>query len=295
MLVFIGKSDYFRLNTGAITRTDAAYLTIVEWRIWQSCTQNVMHLAVGIDNPARALSQHTFHRGKIGEAMEIVFAILHGSFREVDSSGIEAHRGTGFHAVGGKSEGFQLLGDAVCCWFRNTAAAYLHAPYVHQSVKESACGKHHSLGFERHAHCRDYTGYSTIFNHKTCGAVLPHIEVWSVLNHFSPLLHKAHTVGLRTRTPHGRALGAIEHAELNRSTVGDNTHLSAHSVDFTHNLPLGNATHGRIAAHLCNLVHIHGYEQRSRAQSGGGTGSLTTGVAGTNHYHIIVESHNLLF
>ena len=99
------------------------------------------------------------------------------------------------------------------------------------------------------------------------------------------------TVALRTWAPHGRTFRAVEHAELDGAFVGHNSHLSTQSINFTHNLTLGNAAYGRIAAHLCYLVHIHSDKQRFRSQIGRSGCCFTAGVTGTYHYYIVVEIH----
>ena len=109
----------------------------------------------------------------------------------------------------------------------------------------------------------------------------------------APSLDKLHTVSLRTRAPHCRALRAVEHAKLNRRLVGDNAHLSAKSIYFPDYLTFSNATNCRIATHLRNLVHIHSDEQRLRAKIGSSARSLTTGMAGTDNYNVVFKFHCL--
>ena len=60
---------------------------------------------------------------------------------------------------------------------------------------------------------------------------------------------------------HRRAFAAIEQAELNARGIDRLAHRTAEGVDFTHDLPLGNATDRRIAAHLGDGVAI-GRQQR---------------------------------
>ena len=162
---------------------------------------------------------------------------------------------------------------------------------MHQAVQESACGEDHCLGAKSHAqHGLHTLDYPTL-NHEFIDRILPHVQIRCILEHFSPLQDELLTVTLRTRTPHGGTLAAVEHTELDAAAVGNDTHLAAQRIDFAHNLPLGNASHSGIAAHLGNLVHVDGDEQRARPQACCSSSRFTAGMTGAHHYDIIVASH----
>ena len=72
-------------------------------------------------------------------------------------------------------------------------------------------------------------------------------------------------VRLGARRVHGRALGAVEHAELDAGGVDDLAHLAAEGVDLADDLPLGDAADGRVAAHLADGVGVHGAGGRCAA------------------------------
>ena len=57
-------------------------------------------------------------------------------------------------------------------------------------------------------------------------------------------------VRLRPRPPDGRALGAVEHAELDAGGVGGDAHQPAEGVDLADHLPLGQPADGGVAGHL---------------------------------------------
>ena len=74
---------------------------------------------------------------------------------------------------------------------------------------------------------------------------------------------------------HGRALGAVEHAELDAGGVDDLAHLAAEGVDLADDLPLGDAADGRVAAHLGDGVGIH-REQAVRSPSRAAASAAST-------------------
>jgi hypothetical protein len=104
----------------------------------------------------------------------------------------------------------------------------------------------------------------------------------------SPFPDKLSSVALGTGAPYGWALTHIEHAELNGGGIRDQTHLSAQGINLTHNLTFGNATHGRIARHLPNLVHVHRHQAGLRTHVGCCTGSLAACMSTSDDNHIVV-------
>ena len=89
-------------------------------------------------------------------------------------------------------------------------------------------------------------------------------------------------VGLGPGAVHGRALAAVEQAELDAGGVGDQAHRPAQGVDLADDLPLGDAADGRVAAHLADRVQAGREQGRLGAQSGGGQGRLGAGMAGAD-------------
>ena len=78
------------------------------------------------------------------------------------------------------------------------------------------------------------------------------------------LQHLAHLhavellVALRPRTPHRRPARGIQQPELDAHSVGHLAHDAAQRIHLAHQVALGHAANGRIAAHLRDQVHIHG-------------------------------------
>ena len=109
--------------------------------------------------------------------------------------------------------------------------------------------------------------------------------------HFDPFFYESLSVTLATGTPHSRTFALVEQSELNSASVGDDTHLSAEGVYLTHDLTFGYTTNGRIATHLCNLVHVHRDEQCLTTHTGSRTGCLASCVTGSNYYDVVFKIH----
>ncbi len=139
-----------------------------------------------------------------------------------------------------------------------------------------------------------FTGKPPFFKYKAVHTTLPHRQTRSILQYLPPEIREFGPIGLHPRAPHSRTFASIQHSELYGRTVGHYARHTSERVDFTHYLTLGNASYGRIAAHLCNLVHIHCYEQGASAYPGRGMRSLATGMAGANYYYIKIKCQFIL-
>jgi hypothetical protein len=77
-------------------------------------------------------------------------------------------------------------------------------------------------------------------------------------------------------------------------TVGYQSHATAQGVYFAHDLSLGYTSHGRIAAHLCNLVHVHRYEARLCSHIGRSRSRFASGVSATYYKYVVMKFHSVL-
>ena len=108
------------------------------------------------------------------------------------------------------------------------------------------------------------------------------VKIGSFIEFTSPFPYEFTTIALGSWTPHGRTFRTIEHTKLDGCGISDQSHLSSHGINLTHNLSFGNTTDGRIARHLCNLVHVHGYQTGLCAHVGSSASRFTTGVSSSN-------------
>ena len=100
-------------------------------------------------------------------------------------------------------------------------------------------------------------------------------------------------VGLGPRAVHGRALAAVEQAELDAGGVDRPAHQPAQGVDLADDLPLGDAADGRVAAHLADGVAIGRQQRGPRPEPRSGQRRLGPGMPGADHDHveIVVGAH----
>ena len=123
---------------------------------------------------------------------------------------------------------------------------------------------------------------SAVFQHQPFDNLLPEREVGLGLD---PVLHRELILLLIRLGPgrmHGRALGPVEHAELNAGGVDDLAHLAAERVDLADDLALGDTADGRVAAHLGDGISAHGQESRAQAHPRRRQRRLHARMAGTD-------------
>jgi hypothetical protein len=121
--------------------------------------------------------------------------------------------------------------------------------------------------------------------------VLPDVQVGLVLQYATPGPDEFGPVTLGARAPHGGAFGTVKYAELYGCAVSDKSHVSAQSVYLSDNLAFSYTTNGWIAAHLGNLVHVHGYQTGLGTHLSGSGGGFTTCMPRAYNYHIILKVH----
>jgi hypothetical protein len=131
----------------------------------------------------------------------------------------------------------------------------------------------------------------TIFYKQFGHRVLPDVQVWLVLQNAAPGPDKFGSVTLGSGAPHGGAFGSVKYSELYGSTVSNKSHVAAESIYLSDNLSFSYTSNGRIATHLGNLVHVHGYQTGLGTHLSGSGGGFTTRMPCTYHYHIILKVH----
>lgn len=110
-----------------------------------------------------------------------------------------------------------------------------------------------------------------------------------VLLQLDPILHfelVSLLVCLGSRTMHRRTFTAVEHAKMNARLVDNAPHLTAERVDLADDLPFGDATDSRVAAHLTDRVAVHRQQRGLCSHPRGRQCGLCTGMASTDNNNI---------
>ena len=286
MLFAFREGDQFGLYRWAIAWSYAVYLSVVKWRVGQALSEDVVHGGVGVADPAGELFQGSWSFEE-AELVEVVFSFLHFHLFEVHRPFVDAHWCAGFHSRRGDAVAADALREVFDGGFCNPPSTYLAASDVQESVEECPCGDDDAFGLDFCSPDCAHAGHLAVFHKQFLHLVLPDVESGGVVELFAPFPNELSPVALRPRAPHGRSFRTVEHSELYGGGVGDDAHLSSESIDFPHDLSLGDASHGGVAAHLCDFVHVHSHQQCRGSHPCGCTCSFASGMASTHHHHVI--------
>ena len=217
----------------------------------------------------------------------MLFAWLFFQTAEVNAALVYANRCACFHPCSTDAMLRDTIGEIGYCRLGYASSRYLLATYVQQSVEESACSHYYAASFDLcspdGANADDFVFFCQQLTH----LVLPDVEVVSIVECPSPLPDEFSSIALGPWTPYGRAFAHIQHAELNARGISHQSHLSAQGIYFSHDLSLGYSANGRIARHLCNLVHVHRHEECLGAHIGRGTSRLAPCMSASYYYYFV--------
>ena len=169
----------------------------------------------------------------------------------------------------------------------------MRASDVHQTLQEGSGGQDDRLCFENNTHTGCNAPDFSLFDAQVDHGILPKIEVGCIFEHTAPFGRKFGLIALRSGTPHGRTFRSVQHAELQRCPVGDDSHISAHRIDLSHDLSFGHTSNGWIAGHLRKFGHVHRDQQGLASHIGCRCCRLTSCMASSDDDDIVFESHCL--
>ena len=290
--VLVGEAVDLVLDAGAVPGTQSADAPIEHRATVESGPEDVVHLGTRVGHPAAQLGTCTGSadgRGAwhVAEAFGVGIAGLFLQYAVVDASAIHTRGSAGLHPSGLEAEFHQLFGDAVAGFFTGPSAAELALADVHDPVHEGAAGEHHGAARDAHAHAGHHTYHLTTFHFDAVDAVLPEVDVGGLFQHATPFAGEEVAVVLAAGAPHGRSLAAVEHAELDGAAVADDAGVATQGIHLAHDLPLGHAPHGGVAAHLSDDPHVHGDQEHAGAQVGRCRRRFAAGMAAAHHHHIV--------
>ena len=161
-----------------------------------------------------------------------------------------------------------------------------------QTVEERPGGDNHGAGLHRSPVAQHDPGHAAVPADRKRGYLrLPDTQIGFVLKHFPHPEAVQFLVHLRARRPHRRTARGIQQAELYAGRIGQLAHHAAQSVDLAHQVTLGDAADGRVAAHLRHQVQVHGDHGGAQANPRAGARRFTAGVAGADDNDVVPVGH----
>ena len=163
---------------------------------------------------------------------------------------------------------------------------------VDQTAQKGARGDDHGGGGEFPPVLGAHPGQAAVGGeHQVVG---PGLDNRQVLGFRQDVLHGQavqFTVGLRPGAPDRRALGLVEHTELNTAAVDGPPHDAVKGIDLAHQLALGQTPDRRIAGHFADCRGLMGQQQRRGPLARRRRGRLGSGVPAAHHNDVESPVH----
>jgi len=99
-----------------------------------------------------------------------------------------------------------------------------------------------------------------------------------------------HLVGLGPGPPHGHASAPVEDTEMDPRGVNEAAHHTAEGIQLAHHVAFAHAANAGIAAHLANLIEVHGEQGGVHAHAGSYVRSLNPGMPPPDDHHLPHQS-----
>ncbi len=116
-----------------------------------------------------------------------------------------------------------------------------------QAVKKSAGGDDHRRSVQFFPQRGFYSANPTMIKKQAVGGGLANLQIFLVFQHRFHPQAIAQAISLGSRGSHRRPLAGIELTKLNGGSVDIAGHFPAQSIDLLNQMPLGQATHRRVA------------------------------------------------
>src|ERR1017187_4818338 len=147
-------------------------------------------------------------------------------------------------------------------------------------------------GFHGSSVAQQNAGYPPVFAHPQRGHLgLLDAQIGFVFEYFPHPEAIQLLVHLRPRRPHGGTTRRIQQAELDAYRIGNFPHDAAQGIDLAHEVTLGDAADGRVAAHLRDQVQVHSDHGGAQANARAGSRGFTAGVAGADDNDVVPVGH----
>ena len=155
-----------------------------------------------------------------------------------------------------------------------------------QAIEEGARGQHHCRRRQFTAIARAHANHPGAVQEQILGPAFHDFKICGCQDCGLHRLPVQLAVSLSARPLYGGTLGAVQHPELNASSIGDAAHQTVESIDFTDQMPLAEAADGRVARHFANGRETVGDQGSARAHSSRRRRCFTARMAAADHNHV---------
>ena len=206
--------------------------------------------------------------------------------RKVDAAPVDARRCARFQAPLRQLELLEPRRQRDRRRITRAAGRVVFEPHMHPSVEKRAGRQHHRTRMEANAHLRHNPCHSITFDDQVIAGALKNLQVRLVLQPPADRRAVQHAIGLSTGGAHGRALGAVEDAELDARLISGRRHRTAQRIKLLDQVSLADAADRRVAAHLPERLDVVREQQGGAAHARRRERGLGAGMTAADHNHV---------
>ncbi len=261
MALGLGELDDLILDRRTVARPAPADRAAVQRRLFQVALNDLLHFCAGPGDPARHLAR-PLRVVVEGEVIVPLISVLARDFGPIDRPPVDARRGASLEARYRKSTSRNDFREFYRRLIARPAGGNLRVQSeVDAAPQERARCDDYGAGAEpapiRSLHAAD----PLTVEEQICDHALRQLEGGEALEQVAYRSLVEGAIALRPRSPDRRTFGAIEHAELDRGTIGGAAHETAEGVYLADNGALGDAADGGIAGQLADGFEVGGKEE----------------------------------
>ena len=226
--------------------------------------------------------------GQKRERHRIVVGRLHFEARPVDGAAVEPRRRAGLQPPELQAQRVEPLGKLERRGFADPAGRDFLLAHMDEAVEERAGRQNHGARPRSRAPIaaiRPTTRPSSTSRSSTPPSMTSRFGGRRDRGLHGLAIELA--VGLGAGAVHGRALGAVEQAELDAGRVGDPAHQAVERIDLADQMALAEPADGRIARHFADRREGVRDQRRARADARRGGGRLGAGMPAANDDDVI--------
>ena len=277
MAVLVGKAAHLVLDAGAVARAGALDVAAHHGGEVQVFPDNAVRFLVGVGQVAHgAVAQRKGHarvriarHGQEGERHDGVVAGL--GLHEVKVDGAHVHAGgrAGLEAAKRKAQRLQRARQPLGPKKPLRAAVFGIVPDDDAAFEVYPAADHARPAGEDVARHGANTADPASLGENVHRLGLAHGQMRGGKQHAQHVLVVAALVGLGAQAVHGRTLGAVEHAALQKGAVDAKPHLPAQRVHLTHKVALARAANSGVAGHQGHASQVQSEQQSFHAHARG--------------------------
>ena len=280
--VAVSKAVDLVLDRGAIARTGSTNRPAEQRRAVQVGPDDVVAAFVGAGDRTEHLRVHP-RPAQRGHQPQIRIGRLLIQLRPVNRAAIQTRRRAGLESGHRQRCIAQLLGQALGRSLTNPPTDDPLLASEQHSAQESAGAEHDRIAFQLGAIRQLQASHAPASHAQRRRFPADQGQVTLPLQQALDLGLEQRPVGLDARPLHRAALGAVEHAVMDRGRIRSAGDDPVERIDFADQMPLPQSANRRVAAHRANDIEVKTDQRGARTHARGNGRGFHAGVSAADH------------